>query len=1074
MPDTVRIDIEKTRTKYTVKEEDRWVIGAIEYVNLYDGSTKMRAKSRELEYWEDDTFAYVSRKSLWKDNITTVQTYVFGKDETIVENLPRENTFRCLNCRGKIVHYEIRDITYNGDTTEIESPFSFGHRMKVEWDNDAYYSKVFQQKSSDKIIIKFRPKLDDETFHVRLFDPPDEAIIDMELGAKYNISVDSGFATTCIDIDHPSYGTRYICGDSPVNMTFNITYFVRDVFVGNESNLEFNLTGPANVTINVTAHQYDEVDGLQLDLYGSNYSGDIPKEVKIYVGGEYSTYVGNPPALGSEFEEETSSTITFSDGSTITNLTYSESGSQLVYFKVPKRATVTSTNLDVKGYDTEYVHQGSTDAWDASMQFGPGAESDYWFRQNFKPTDTIYAIDTYVPPSYWTPMLEGGVSLKKYPSPELIQHWSRTGEQTKFYLTTPYEPTENEIVSMYMEEDLYYGTSRTYYGLTYQLFSSPIYISYNGEFHGGMTSYYLTIYSRNYLTNSTMDIGQPDGIYDWSYDGEFNETDSVGVFINRINDFLVDCEEDVDSYCLIPITVFSQSAGIIELYNLDIQYDVVLNPIILNTELIQEYVNSQEEYTVIPITIESQTNGTISISNLQYNYSGGSSIVNVSYYEAYDIIDSFGIGGTDKAGTLTFSGSENQTKYFYINPETEYVAATLTVSSSSILNPSVDVGNDSVKEWSYAGTYTGTDEVEFVAALEAARNGGLCDCDGCSIQANTFDTTPLNRSYTPVGTSSTGGDYDVNYSDNSAAYLVKWEIKDYCSGLHNVTVPNDCRNGSLIQLRWHSHDYSDSTWADGRPHCYDYDIEGWTPVASYCAGFMYAHVGGDDNAANIYDDNLVSFAFWGGVGGLGEGWYAETYYTADLYSVLYEDVGLHSTSEGVGCKVPVVFEAGGAGDLNYESIEIYSVGSGGTIESFLLNHFYSDWDYEFPEHIEYLELIPRTPQTANVTPFGQTGMRPILNITSYGYSERDSDFAVYLDETHECVNLTMGITNETDTLEPLNNSWKNMTYDFSYLENFGLWMEADYNCSYSTWNLWYPDLYFKNCCVGCICSEELV
>ena len=177
MPDAVKIEIGRTNTEYSVWENESWVSAAVEYVNLYDGTTKMRAKSRELIYWEDLNYAYVSRTSIWKDNITTNQTYTFNKTADNVEQLPARNEFECFNCVGKIVHYEIRNILYEGETKVINSPFSFGHRMKIEWADGAYYAKVFQQKSSDKIIIKYRPTSDYESYEVRLFDPPGQDLI---------------------------------------------------------------------------------------------------------------------------------------------------------------------------------------------------------------------------------------------------------------------------------------------------------------------------------------------------------------------------------------------------------------------------------------------------------------------------------------------------------------------------------------------------------------------------------------------------------------------------------------------------------------------------------------------------------------------------------------------------------------------------------------------------------------------------------------------------------------------------------------------------------------------------------
>jgi len=172
MPGKVRIDIENTRTLYSVFEKGNLVLGATEYVYLFDGTTKMRASSREVTYWNDTEFAYALRKSTWKDNITTEQLYTFEIVNNEIEKFPLKNEFKCINCVGKIVHFEYRDIDYDGETKEISSPFRFGHNMKLEWGDRAYYSKVFQSSTvSDKIVIRYRPENIVETYSVKLTDP---------------------------------------------------------------------------------------------------------------------------------------------------------------------------------------------------------------------------------------------------------------------------------------------------------------------------------------------------------------------------------------------------------------------------------------------------------------------------------------------------------------------------------------------------------------------------------------------------------------------------------------------------------------------------------------------------------------------------------------------------------------------------------------------------------------------------------------------------------------------------------------------------------------------------------------
>jgi len=172
MPDSVKVLVENTRTKYYVWENESWVLGGIEYVNLFDGTTKMRASSRILDQTVTEESITIIRTSTWKDNITTIQTYTFDGSLDDVEMVPVANKFECINCQGKIVHYEFRDISYDGITRGAISPETFGHNIKVEWQDGYDWAKVYQLKTvADKLIIRYRPNSDYEVYNVRVFDP---------------------------------------------------------------------------------------------------------------------------------------------------------------------------------------------------------------------------------------------------------------------------------------------------------------------------------------------------------------------------------------------------------------------------------------------------------------------------------------------------------------------------------------------------------------------------------------------------------------------------------------------------------------------------------------------------------------------------------------------------------------------------------------------------------------------------------------------------------------------------------------------------------------------------------------
>ena len=201
--------------------------------------------------------------------------------------------------------------------------------------------------------------------------------------------------------------------------------------------------------------------------------------------------------------------------------------------------------------------------------------------------------------------------------------------------------------------------------------------------------------------------------------------------------------------------------------------------------------------------------------------------------------------------------------------------------------------------------------------------------------------------------------------------------------------------------------------------------------------------------------------------------------TSDLSSVINSALNSGACDctgcviDGSNCSIPFKFHSDYPGGFfNYSAIDILYDDKGNN-ETLNLINYYSDWDYEFPSYISWLEFIPKSPTTKNVTPYGQTDSRSIFNITNYGYGGKESNFSIYLNESHACVNLTMSTTeNKTDGFV-LNSTWKDYFTNFDYLESQGLWMWADYNCNYTTWKLWEPDLLFRNCCEGCVCSEDV-
>ncbi len=175
MPDKIRIDFTNTRTTYNVfnpetnKTDD---MQGIEYTRIFDGTKLMRAKNRSRAYIIEEGMTKWHRAAYFKEGIIAEDFIKFENKATDVENVPISHKICFTNAAGKIFDYLIDKITYDEETKNITSPFSFGHNMKLTWQEGAYRAKVHNYKyASDKIKIRYRINFDYECFDIRLTDP---------------------------------------------------------------------------------------------------------------------------------------------------------------------------------------------------------------------------------------------------------------------------------------------------------------------------------------------------------------------------------------------------------------------------------------------------------------------------------------------------------------------------------------------------------------------------------------------------------------------------------------------------------------------------------------------------------------------------------------------------------------------------------------------------------------------------------------------------------------------------------------------------------------------------------------
>ena len=176
----IRVDNSQT-TFYTLNENNRFVVSGREINSIFDGTSKMNRNRSEIiiNTTIEGNITTIIRNTPYLRRALIRDTYTFRGDIKDIEQFPVSHKIEVINgdiCgeKGCIYNYQIRDLIYTGETKKLNvNEMSFGRNMKVEWDNNFYYAKIYKYKGQDKgkLTIKYRIKKDYEVFYNRLFDP---------------------------------------------------------------------------------------------------------------------------------------------------------------------------------------------------------------------------------------------------------------------------------------------------------------------------------------------------------------------------------------------------------------------------------------------------------------------------------------------------------------------------------------------------------------------------------------------------------------------------------------------------------------------------------------------------------------------------------------------------------------------------------------------------------------------------------------------------------------------------------------------------------------------------------------
>jgi hypothetical protein len=197
-------------------------------------------------------------------------------------------------------------------------------------------------------------------------------------------------------------------------------------------------------------------------------------------------------------------------------------------------------------------------------------------------------------------------------------------------------------------------------------------------------------------------------------------------------------------------------------------------------------------------------------------------------------------------------------------------------------------------------------------------------------------------------------------------------------------------------------------------------------------------------------------------------------------SLLSSYLAANATSGTVD--IPVALASSTPGVVKIDDVTIRYVGGNQTYNilshndlytqnsTFNLTVFHSRWNFSLPRNVLGFEFVPSSPRAKNVSPYGQSATTPILNITNLAYGEKWFNFSVFVNESYSCVNLTFANSSNVSTAVQSNGTWSDIVLGSQYLNSAGIWVFANYDCNYSAWRYWQPNISLRACAFNASCD----
>ena len=778
----------------------------------------------------------------------------------------------------------------------------------------------------------------------------------------------------------------------------------------------------------ISSHKYDEALNLTFNISAVDFS----RNVRIYINDTEVKYLGY-------VYNSTSGNI-----SSVNKTSLDLRSTNSTFFVIPKNANVTSTKLNFTGGNFTWHISSYTTPITATGEHGIASPITPDLVQTwYYPFDNIYlgfqgnpGVGPWISGSVYWDVEWDAIIYENYTRDglALIGNWSALYDcgshpDISFDIDCWNGGSWVEVVSDSGTScpGTNYNNAKTFKLSTLCTSQSTLQIKntlrYGVEgygtvkravYYGGKVNYYRY----GFPENLTIEVGTPNGVLEYDGFGELTGSNSTSSFASAVNTFLAGCSADSDNNCNVPIYFSSDDGGNISIDNIEILYTVNLNPITINSSVIQNYLDNSPQGTVnVPFSFWIGS-GKINVSDLKYNHAGGNDTISIFAYDNGTVglsLATFNNSLTTE--NISFSSSSNVTRHLSLPLLTNVTTSTINLSGNHIIcyqetaNVSTSCGGLSTGTYGFSGY---------------------------------FETNPAGRQYAYDGvwtswidlyTNSTVTNISINYSIPAGTTGSLWQIKvlnltgGFNPYISNTTIPDGCLNNPLqLKLSFNVPTLSVEGWcknSTGLQKIYSF----LTTDGTFYEEAIFWNI-------TLSNPSLIvnNTRAWNYTGLFNSS--VSPNRTNDLSAIINSALN-NGKCDCVGCKISganctinFTFHSDSTGKLTYNAIDIdyYIMPNRSKNDTMNIINYYSNWNYSFPAHINWLEFIPNGPTSDNVTPYGQSSSKPIFNVTNYGYGGKNSLFYTYLNETYSCVDLFLS----TNSVKPSSSLWTGLIGYWSF------------------------------------------